>query len=268
MPRITCIPVQHLISELELDSTPLSNAETARLLSTLIAATHQVELIAGRFLLPRSLSIPHLVQRPATTELLLDEDLLELHIVTNGDSSPIPLESLEQVGSGLLYALDGYQFLRDNRGKAQPIVISGIWGWHDAWSEAWRSSHDTVSSAISPFSSSIIPVNDADSADPVDASPRFQPGQLLRIDNEYMALQAVDADEDVIHVLRGQLGTAITSHDVGSGISIYNPPPLLESLIVRWAVWLYQLPQHRQRTSVPAELMLEAAALRRVTVKS
>lgn len=268
MPRLTCIPVNLLLSELELDDTTLTNAEQARLLSTLVAATHQVELICGRFLLPRSLSIPHMLRRPATTELLLDEDLLELQSITNGDSSPIPLDSLELVGSGLIYALDGYEFLRDNRGKSQPIVVRGIWGWHDSWSQAWRSSQDTINGTLTSFSTSVIPVVDADAADPVDQSPRFQPGMLLKIDGEFMALQAVDADDNTLRVARGQLGTTITSHEPGSAIQIYSPPPFLESLILRWAVWLYQLPQHRQRTAIPAELMLEATALRRVSVKS
>jgi hypothetical protein len=268
MPRITCVSIYRLLDELELDSATLTAMEQSRLYSTLVAATHQVELISGRFLMPRSLSIPHMVQRPASAELLLDEDLLELQSVTNGDSSPIPLDSLEQVDCGLLYALDGYQFLRDNRGKAQPVVVQGIWGWHDAWSEAWRASQDRVDGTLTPYSTSVIPVMDADASDPVDGTPRFQPGQLLKIGGEYMALQAVDAEENTLRVLRGQLGTSIATHEVGSAIHIYNPPPYLESLIVRWAVWLYQLPQYRQRTSVPADLMLEANALRRVSVKS
>jgi hypothetical protein len=268
MPRITFVPISRLAAELDLDIETLTAAEQARLYSTLVAATHQVELISGRFLMPRSLSIPHMLHRPSTTELLLDEDLLELHSVTNGDSSPIPVDSLELVGSGLLYALDGYQFLRDNRGKTQPIVIQGIWGWHDCWSEAWRSSQDTVNTTLSTISTSLIPVTDADASDPVDGSPRFQSGPLLKIDSEFMALQAVDADANTLRVLRGQLGTSITNHEVGSIIQVYNPPPFLESLVVRWAVWLYQLPQHRQRTAVPADLMLEANALRRVSVKS
>lgn len=268
MPKLTFVSTDRLMAALELDGATLSEAEHARLYSTLVAATHQVELLSGRFLMPRSLSIPHALTRTSTTELILDQDLLELTSITNGDGTPIPVESVEQAGSSLLYALDGYSFHRDDRGSAQPLVISGIWGWHDDWSQAWRISGDSVTGILSPFDTATLPVTDADGTDSEGQAPRFQAGQLLRLGAEIIGLHHVDAEANQLHVLRGQLGTTITTHEPGTAIRIYSAPPTSEALIVRWAVWLYQLPQHRQRTSIPAELMQEVSLLRRVSVKS
>ncbi len=267
MPRLTFVSTHALTAALDLDSATLTEAEHARLHATLIAATHQIELLTGRHLMPRRLNLPHVLPRRVSGELILDQDLLELTGITNGDGSSIPPEAVEQAG-GLLYTRQGYEFRQGEDGRAQPLIVSGIWGWHDDWPQAWRSSGDSVNGTLIPFNTTVIPVTNAVGGDSEGTAPRFQVGHLLKLNAEYMALHAVDAVDNSLRVLRGQLGTTVSDHEAGTAIRIYNPPPAIESLIVRWAVWLYQLPQHHQRTSVPMDLMAEVAALQRVSVKS
>ena len=67
MPKFTFVSTNHLMAALELDGATLSEAEHTRLYATLVAATHQAELLSGRFLMPRSLRIPHALTRTSTS---------------------------------------------------------------------------------------------------------------------------------------------------------------------------------------------------------
>jgi len=85
-----------------------------------------------------------------------------------------------------------------------------------------------------------ITVNDADGADSAGLSPRFQVGQLLKIENEYLHVIAVNPTANTVSVIRGVRGTTAVSHAQGTAIYVYAPPQDVQALCLRWAAWLYQ----------------------------
>jgi hypothetical protein len=241
-------------------------ADDARLLAALQAAAAQIERAAGRSFCPRVAAIPHSINPKYTTELLLDDDLLELTSLTNGDGSAISLNDVLALPAegpiAVLRLTGGATFVWDET-PLRAISVAGKWGWHDRWAEAWRNSADTVQNNPLSAGATTITVADADGADAENETPRFQVGHLLRIDSEYIRVLAVNTAANVLTVQRGAAGTTAASHTQNTAIHTYQPPLDAQMLHLRWAAWLYKEPDNRGFTSAPADLLKGLASLRR-----
>ncbi len=250
----------------------LSAADTgddARLLAALQAASAQIEHLAGRRFSPRVATLEHDVNPRHATELLLADDLLQIDTITNGDGSSIdPLDVVTLPESALdgpisVLRLTGGQFFTWNETPLRAIRISGVWGWHDRWTRAWRSSADTVQNNPLSSTASTVTVSDADGADAHTQTPRFQVGHLLRIEDEYLRVLAVNTSTNVLTVLRGVNGTTAAAHNQNTAIDIFQPALEVEMLCLRWALWLYKEPDQRAFASTPAALTTALGGLRR-----
>lgn len=255
---------------LSLDDT----ADDNRLLAALQAATAQMEAAAVRRFIPRRVTIAHTLNPRYPTELVLIDDLLELETVVNGDGNVIAPEKIMTIPDvaqdgpiGLLQLLDGEAFVWE-QSPVQAITISGIWGWHDRWSQAWRASSDSLQDAALDSDTTTLTVTDADGVDAHGTAPRFQVGQLLRLENEYVSVIGVDVETNLLTVLRGANGTVAAAHDQYTPIEIYQPPLDVEILCLRWALWLYKEPDNRPFSSTPLQLSAALGALRRVGARS
>lgn len=244
--------------------------DDARLLGALQAASAQIERSSGRRFSPHVATLAHDVNPRHPDELLLADDLLQLDSITNGDGSSIDVVDVITLPEA---ALDGpISVLRLAGGRAfnwtetplRAVAVSGIWGWHDRWTRAWFDSGDTVQDNPLNSSSSTITVSDADGADSYGISPRFQIGQLLRLEDEYVRVLAVNTATNMLTVLRGVNGTTAAAHDQNTVIQVYQPPLDLEMLCLRWAMWLYKEPDNRAFATTPAALMVALGGLRRV----
>ncbi|MBC8172183.1 MAG: hypothetical protein H7X77_10940 [Anaerolineae bacterium] len=264
MSVIPCIPLDTLKLHLGLESASVTAADVERLQIALRAATAQLEQIAGRRFVPRRATLNHAFDQP--TELLLDDDLLELTSLTNGDGEAIDYADIELIGNGILHLRNGAMFNTGSAGEVKPIAVEGVWGWHDNWTEAWRLSGDMIDEVLSPAGTTTLPVQDADGSDPFGNTPRFRVGQLLRVSLEYISLLSINTVSNTMGVIRSVQGTTVIGHEVGSSIFVYVLPAQVESLIVRWAAWLYKAPENQ--AVLPAGLLAEVEALRRVRVKS
>jgi hypothetical protein len=241
-------------------------ADDARLIYAMGAAAAQIERTTGRRFCPRVAALAHTFT--GATQLLLDDDMLELTALTNGDGTSInPNSVIAMPGStpysGLLLT-DGETFVWDDR-KEGAITVTGIWGWHDRWASAWRDTADTVQN--NPLSSvaTTITVSDADGADSETETPRFQVGHLLKIENEYVRVLAVNTGTNVLTVQRGVCGTTAASHAQNTPIYTYQPPADVAALALRWAAWLYREPD--TAAALPDNLLEVLLPLRRVGVK-
>jgi hypothetical protein len=249
-------------------------SEDARLVAALQAATAQIEQAAGRRFTPRRATIEHDVPTRPSAELLLIDDLLELESLTNGDGSSIDLEDVvglpETTHDGPLSRLrltGGQQFIwADTPLRAVPVT--GIWGWHDRWTQAWRDSRDTIQDNPLNSAAMTITVSDAAGADAYSQSPRFQAGQLLRIEDEYLRVLVVNATTNVLTVLRGVNGTSAAAHAQGTTIEVFQPALEVEMLCLRWAQWLYKEPDRAAFTTTPMQLATALDGLRRVVVRA
>ncbi len=251
--------------------------DDTRLLAALRRATAQMDRYTARRFAPVVQTRRHAYQKPY--RLRLDLDLLELLSLTNGDGTAIDPASVQllPVGDGpksaILLDPAGEPFVFQTR-REGAIQVRGIWGWHDAWSEAWRDSADTVQDASLSASAGTITVSDADGTDSSGLAPRFQVGGLLRIEDEYLHVIGVDAAANTLTVIRGVRGTTASSHAQGTAIEVYIPPGDVVALCLRWAVWLYQQEDAAigagadwlYPPDLPADLQTLAAGLRRVRV--
>lgn len=249
----------------------LATADTAddtRLLAALQAASAQIERAAGRRFCPRKTALQH--DFTSSLELLLDDDLLELTSITNGDGSAVNLSDVIPVPDEAPFSflrLIGSSAFYWNLSRTQAITVTGVWGWHDRAAEMWRSSADTVQN--NPLSSSAISltVADADGADAETETPRFQVGHLLKIENEYLRVLGVNTVTNVLTVMRAVNGTSAASHVLNTPIYVYQPPADLNQLSLRWASWLYKEPDTPAFDSLPDALLQALLPLRRVAVK-
>ncbi len=161
------------------------------------------------------------------------------------------------------------------------VRIAGVYGWHRGYASAWEDSQDTIQAEISA-STTTVTVGNADGTNQMGLANRFEVGQLLRIDSEYLAVTAVNTATNVLTVVRGCNGTTAASHAASTRVDIWRPDDLVRqaTLIqaVRWfkraqsafqdvaaAAELGQLTFAR-KTDPEVEFMLVEAGLRRLVV--
>ncbi len=215
-----------------------------RLLVALRQATAQIDRYTARRFAPAIQTRRYDYQ--AMYALRLDIDLLELLTLTNSDGSAIDPGDVHLLPDGdgpksvlqLDVSADTLFYFTTLPGES--IQVRGIWGTHDAWPEAWRGTADTVQDNPLSAGATAITVGDADGSDAAGLSPRFQVGQLLRIEDEYLHVTAVDTTANTVSAIRGVRGTTAASHAQSTTIAVYQPPWDVQALCLRWATWLYQ----------------------------
>ncbi|MBI1280548.1 MAG: hypothetical protein GC179_20665 [Anaerolineaceae bacterium] len=243
-------------------------ADDPRLLDVLQAAAAQIERAAGRRFCPRQKAIQH--NYSSSLELLLDDDLLELTSLTNGDNTTINLSDVIPVPDEAPFSylrLTGSSAFTWNTSPLQAVTVNGIWGWHDRPINMWRLSADTVQNNPLSSSATTLTVTDADGADEESRFPRFQVGHLLKIDSEYLRVTAVNTVTNVLNVLRAVNGTSVASHTLNTPIYTYQPPAELNALALRWASWLYKEADSAAFETAPETLQAALAPFQRVEVK-
>jgi hypothetical protein len=119
-------------------------------------------------------------------------------------------------------------------------AVTGWWGYHEDWANAWQSSQDTVENDPLTAAGTSITVNDADGADLYGDTPRFKVGQLLKIESEYVYVTVVTAaSTNTLTVIRGVNGTTAAQHVQNTAIYVYRPMREVEQSALRLAQWLY-----------------------------
>uniref|UniRef100_UPI002B6D25C9 hypothetical protein n=1 Tax=Aggregatilinea sp. TaxID=2806333 RepID=UPI002B6D25C9 len=193
------------------------------LLDLLGAASRLVERHTGRSFYPRR--AVRALDYTGPGLLLLDDDLLDLHALTNGDGTGIALEVVralpanEAVKSSLILDRTRALFTYHDMPLAA-IEVDGTWGCHPDWAHAWIDSGDDVQTDPLGADETVIAVADADGPWMGDG-PRFSPGRLLRIGSEYLIVLAVDTTDDLLTVERGANGTTASVHPLSAPIEAY-----------------------------------------------
>jgi hypothetical protein len=213
------------------------------LLMLLGAASRLIEGYTGRCFYPARQTDTYSYDAPAL--LLLRRDLLSLHTLTNGDGSPISASDYhlhpagESVKSSVV--LDRTQVVFTHTGDpVDAISVDGTWGCHPGWATAWADSGDSVQDDPLSSSATTLTVGDADALDPTGSWARFAVGQLLRIEDEYLHVLAINTTTNVLTVARGVNGTTAASHAQDTTIEVYQPPQDVRQACLRVASWLYK----------------------------
>jgi hypothetical protein len=239
-------------------------ADDARLLAALEAASSTIERRTRRQFTPRVATIPHSINRQHVRDLLLTEDLLVLQSLTNGDGTSINLNNAVVLTSSAIRLTDGTAFIYMTTPE-DAVLVKGIWGYHPDWATAWSNSGDTVLNNPLTNVSTTINVTDVDAPNS-EGAPRFQVGQLLRIDAEYVRVLALDTTLNRLTVARAINGTTAVSHTSATMIEIYQPPADVVTLCLRWAMWLYKEPD-APAWNLPPVLLDTLDGLRRISVR-
>lgn len=161
------------------------------------------------------------------------------------------------------------------------VKIVGVYGWHRGYASAWEDSQDTIQAEISASTTSIT-VGNADGANQIGLTPRFEVGQLVRIDSEYLAVTAVNTSTNVLTVVRGCNGTTAASHAAATRVDIWRADELARMATLIQAVrWFKRAQSAFQDVAAAAEMgqltfarkidpdvefMLMEAGLRRLVV--
>lgn len=236
-----------------------AGAEDERLWRALTAASARLEQVSGRRFTPRLATVAHDLRD--ARELTLADDLLQLERLTNGDGRDLDLRQVQTLpaategSSSVLRLVGGQRFVWSGSPLAA-IQVSGIWGWHERWSLAWQSGVDSLQGSALTAAATTLRVSD---------SSRFQAGQLLRVEREYLRVLGINAAQHSLRVLRGAQGTVAAAHDSGAEIDLYQPPRAVTLLCLRLALWLYREPG-RGAEDLPGDVAGEMAALRRERV--
>lgn len=239
---------------------PADTDENPRLLSALTAASQAIERHTGRTLQPYQTTLAHDIDLFDVQSLILRDDLLTLQSITNGDGSAIDLADVIVLSDSMLRLTNGAYFSYSDSPQSA-INVTGIWAYHPHPNSAWLTSGDTVQDAPLSDSATTLTVADADAGTPA----RFQVGQLLRIESEFLRVTAVDSATNPLTVQRGVNGTTASEHASAIAIDIYQTPPEIVHLTLRWALWFYREPDSFN-TQLPPILLQTLAGLRRITV--
>ncbi|MHC4648816.1 MAG: hypothetical protein ACYTBJ_25445 [Planctomycetota bacterium] len=106
------------------------------------------------------------------------------------------------------------------------IEITGIWCWRDRYdSDGFLDSGDTVQDNPLSSSATEVTVTDADGADYYSDTPRFDVGQLIRIESEFLAITGVNTTTNKLTVVRGVRGSTAAAHVQTTQIDAFFPQP-------------------------------------------
>ncbi len=167
--------------------------------------------------------------------LNLDEDLLELVTLTNGDGSSISAGNVSlrpinvypkwrialKPSAGVTYTYNS-----DPQGA---ISVEGWWGYVPHYDSAWRDSGSIV--PIGGMTSGTVLIT-------LGATTAFEIGQSIRVDDEIM--RVTGRDVTTITLARAQRGTTAASHSTGAAISVFDVLPDIQHAVTEMVAYAYK----------------------------
>ena len=201
--------------------------------------------------------------------LTFDDDLLEITTLTNGDATTISSNDYVFVPRrvypkwGLEIKIGSDVSFNYSTSPESAISIAGTWGYHDDYTNAWVSSRDAVAD-VGGINASVttITVSDADGTSADLETPRFQAGNLIKIDSEWCDVIAVTAGTtNTLTVVRGVNGTTAASHSAGASISLYRPPITVIEAAMQYVKWRYDQRINRGSAGFNVEIPADITAL-------
>lgn len=210
-------------------------ADDALLTDLLGAASRLIERHTGRRFYPVRALRRYDCRQPFT--LLLGDDLLALHALTNGDGAAIAPAHIHlhppggPVYHGLTLDRARAAFIYDDD-PLEALAVEGTWGYHPDWSTAWRESGAALADDPLGAADETLHLSGPGAA--------VEVGHLLRLADEYALVAAVDPLAGTLRVRRGAHGTLAQAHPAGTPLAIYAPPPDVAQVCLRVAAWLYR----------------------------
>ena len=115
------------------------------------------------------------------------------------------------------------------------VTVTGLWGLHRDYASAWAAV-DALTAGITS-SATTVPVADADGTDEYGLTPRFSPGDLIKVDDEFMEITAIASNN--LTVRRAQNGTTAAAHDSADTVSVWRVEEAVRHEVARQAGLMY-----------------------------
>ena len=223
-----------------------------------------------------------------TGKLLLEAPLLEASTVVDSDGTTLTawdgvastlssadyrVEKRHETPFSSLLRLSGGDFAQwaSPSTPAAQITVTGFWGLRrDYTRNGFVDSTDDVQDDGGISASVVaVTVTDADGDDTFGDSPRFSPGQLIRIDDEFLRVLAVDTTNNILTVRRGENGTTAATHALNATISTWYPDENIVRICARGAAFMQWKSGKYENATIdgagvivtPADLLAEVAGV-------
>lgn len=230
----------------------ITTAQEARLFYYLLYVSKRIDQLAGYEFVPRIETRDFLVTLDRVNSELntfyMGKPLLALSAVTVGTTALTLTTNVVTYPSNAQYPymhlrLKGwtrrwYDYCTEDY---DPLFVSiaGIWGYRSRYAtEGWVKYDDVTTSDITASQTTVV-VADADGSDPFGATPRFSPGQLLRIGTEYCEVTAVNTGTNTLTLRRGVNGSTAAAHTVGDDIDVWQVEEDIRRVVERQATMLF-----------------------------
>jgi len=230
----------------------LTSAQRMKILEALEEASRRIDTFCSRHFYPLIVARPYDYQN-AREIRFSPYDLLEATTVTTGggdteiESTDYDLLTGGSYGlypkTRLLMHSDASASLDIGDRYEQANNVTGIWGYNENWDAAWLSSLDTVQDDPLTAAATTLTVSDADGLDAKGISPRFQVGQMLSIEDEYLYVAGVTAGTtNELTVVRAENGSTAAAHVQDTAITVYQPQADIKKACLIIAAYFKVLP--------------------------
>lgn len=122
-------------------------------------------------------------------------------------------------------------------GVPAEAAITGYWGMHPEYAAAWQAV-DTLAVGINATVTSFT-VTDADGVGAEGETPRFSPGNLIKVGTEFMRVLSVDTATNTLTVRRGENGTTAAAHLITAPVLVWYWTHDVRFEVARQAALLY-----------------------------
>jgi len=157
---------------------------------------------------------------PDEAALYLDDDMLEIITLTNGDDATIPSTAYNLIpkNDSPHYAIKlnytYYWTIDSTYGADFAVDVSAIWGFHNAYSQrGWKA----VTTLAEALDISELPW------DLTDAST-LEANDILRVGNELAIIASKSGNTVTVHA-RGENGSTAATHDNAASVYVWQPMP-------------------------------------------
>lgn len=166
---------------------------------------------------------------PDSRELLLDDDLLAVISITNGDGNSLPSTEYNLIDKNRTpyYGIkikrsSTYSWEYDTEDGGELVIsISGFWGFHNLYTmQGWK----VGSTLAEDLDASELPW------DVVSGTP-FVSGQIIKVDNEIAIVDSV-SNNTITTLTRPQNGSTAATHSSGATVYIWQPMDDLRNAVI------------------------------------
>lgn len=171
--------------------------------------------------------------------LELDEDLLEIVTLTNGDATTISLSDVQLQPQNAyphwalrLKQTAGSRFVYANGDPYGAISVNGWWGYAPHYPSCWRTVLGVPAGGLTSSQTTITLT--------VGQASLFETLQYLKVSDEIMQVTARSLSSYTLTVERGVLGTTAVSHLAAVPMQAYTQRPDVAYAVIEMAAYLYK----------------------------